>query len=75
MRDSLRHLIEVAQDVKDFLEKSSYTLHDCDSYACCEFRVRCIGDPRGLLKLVGSLLVRIIADGDDVLIKIYDEEA
>ena len=74
MRDSLRHLIEVAQDVKVFLGKSSYTISDFDSVSYCEFRVSCIGDLRGLLNLVGSLRVTFRAVDDDLVIRIFDED-
>lgn len=74
MRDSLRHLLDVAYDVQVYLAVMGFSVYNAIDYAYVSFRVPHLNDPRALLKLVGNLEVRIVTDGDDVVIKIYDEE-
>lgn len=74
MRDSLKHLIEIASDVKVLLDVRSFIVNECEDYCCCEFHVTNMIEPRRVLDLVGNLLVRMYASGDDLVIKVYDEE-
>lgn len=74
MRDSLKHLIEVACNVKVLLGVCSYTVNEFNEYSFIEFHTQGMIEPRRVLDLAGSHLVRMYASGDDLIIKIYDEE-
>ena len=72
MRESKKEFLEICHDVKCFLQLSSYTIHDYDDGCTAEFKVRNIKDPRGLGLITNRLEFCIIADENQVIIRIFE---
>lgn len=73
MTKSLQKLIEVAFDVKVYFSVGSYEMHHYEDGSYCDFHVRQILDLKTLLRLANGLEVRIYANGDSVIVRLYED--
>ena len=73
MRNSFLQFIETCHKIRGFLPVSGYEIHDNEDGAYADFRIRCINDPRSLLKLCGQLCVRILNDEDRIVVRVFED--
>lgn len=73
MTKSLQKLIDVAFDVKVYFGVNFYELHHYEDGSYCEFRVRQVRDLKTLLRLSNGLEVGFFADGDFVVVRLYED--
>ena len=72
MTKTLEKLINTCYDIKVFLEVSSYELHQYDDGSYADFKAAKVTDPRTLLIIAGSHQVRLFADGDYIIIRVFE---
>lgn len=73
MTKSLQKLIDVAFDVKVFFSVGSYEMHHYADGSYCDFRVRQVLDLKTLLRIANGLDVRIYADSECVIVRLYED--
>lgn len=72
MTKTLENLIDTCYDIKVFLAVSSYELHQYEDGSYADFKVAKVNDPCTLLLIAGSHNVRLFADGDNIIIRVYE---
>lgn len=72
MTKTLENLIDTCYNLKVFLTCSSYELHQYDDGSFADFKVTKVADPRTLLIKAGSHQVRLFADGDYIIIRVFE---
>lgn len=73
MRNSIKKLFDIAADVKTFLEVYTFTCFWSDEDSYIDFRVSAINNTQTLWHLCSGLKFKIFADGDKLVIRIYEE--
>ena len=74
MRNSMKKLMEIAADVKTLLGVYTFTCFWSDEDSYIDFRVSVIDDTPTLWHLCSSSKFKIFADGDKLVIRIYEDE-
>jgi len=72
MTTTLSNLIDTCYKIKVFLKVSSYELHQYEDGSYADFKVRNLNDPRSLLITAGSHLVKLFAEGDDIIVRVFE---
>lgn len=72
MTNSLSNLIDTCYNIKVFLACSSYELHQYDDGSYADIKVTKVADPRTLLIKAGSHQVRLFADDDYIIIRVFE---
>ena len=72
MTKTLSNLIDTCYNIKVFLAVSSYELHQYEDGSYADFKVAKVTDPRSLLITAGSHQVRLFADGDNIIIRVFE---
>lgn len=72
MTKTLENLIDTCYRIKVFLAVGSYELHQYDDGSYADFKVAKVTDPRSLLIIAGSHQVRLFADGDNIIIRVFE---
>lgn len=73
MTKSLQKLIDVAFKVKVYFCCGSYEIHHYDDGSYCDFRVCQVNDLKTLLRISDGLQVRIHADSNCVIVRLYED--
>jgi len=72
MTKTLEKLIDTCYNIKVFLAVSSYELHQYEDGSFADFKVAKVTDPRTLLIKAGSHQVRLFAEGDYIIIRVFE---
>lgn len=72
MTKTLEKLIDTCYNLKVILKVSSYELHQYEDGSFADFRVGQIADPRTLLIKAGGHLVKLFAEGDYIIIRVFE---
>ena len=72
MTKTLEKLIDTCYDIKVFLGVSSYELHQYEDGSYADFKVIKVADPRTLLNIAGTHQVRLFAEGDNIIIRVFE---
>lgn len=72
MTKTLENLIDTCYNLKVFLCVSSYELHQYDDGSYADFKVTKVADPRTLLIKVGSHQVKLFAEDDNIIIRVFE---
>lgn len=72
MTKTLEKLIDTCYNLKVILKVSSYELHQFEDGSYADFRVRQISDPRTLLIKAGGHVVKLFADADNIIIRVFE---
>lgn len=72
MTKTLENLIDTCYNIKVFLACSSYVLNQYDDGSFADFKVTKVVDLRTLLSKAGSHEVRIIADCNYIIIRVFE---
>lgn len=73
MTKSLQNLIDVAFEMKVYFGVGSYEMHQYDNGSYCDFHVRQVLDLKTLLCVASGLEVRFYAEGDCVIVRLYED--
>lgn len=74
MKKSLEELIERANNIKTYLEVSKFELSYYDDGSFIDFRVKAINQLQGLLSLAGFCQLKIFADENEMVIRMFERE-
>lgn len=72
MTKTLENLIDTCYNLKVFLCVSSYELHQYDDGSYADFKVTKVADPRTLLIKAGSHQVKLFAEDDNIIIRVFE---
>lgn len=72
MSKELAQLIEIAFDVKCYLQVGSYVLHHYEDGSYVDIKTSVIKDPRRLMQITIPLEVKLLSDNDQIIIRIYE---
>lgn len=72
MRKSLEELIEVGYDIKIHLTVGHYELHHYDDGSFIDFRTTKIENPRRLIEIASGLDIRIYAEENKILVRVFE---
>ena len=72
MTKTLENLIDTCYNISKFLGVMHYELHQYLDGSYADFKVAKVTDPRTLLITVGSHQVRLFADGDNIIIRVFE---
>lgn len=72
MTQTLEKLIDTCYNIKVFLAVTHYELHQFEDGSFADFKVNTLSDPRSLLIKAGSHQVRLFADGDNIIIRVFE---
>lgn len=72
MTKTLENLIDTCYNLKVILKVGSYELHQYEDGSYADFRVRQIADPRTLLIKAGGHVVKLFAEGDDIIVRVFE---
>lgn len=74
MSKTLEELIERACDIKCHFELSSFELHHYCDGSYVDFRVTKINDLQTLIRLAGGLGLKLFADDDYVIVRLFERD-
>lgn len=74
MRNSMKKLMDIADEVKTFLGVYTFTCFWSDEDSYIDFRVSKIDYPRTLCLITHGQKLKIFGDGDKLVIRIYEDE-
>ena len=72
MTKTLSKLIDTCYNIKVLLAVSSYELHQYEDGSYVDFKVTKVTDPRSLLITAEQHQVRLFADGDYIIIRVFE---
>ena len=72
MTKSLSNLVDTCYNLKVFLGVTHYELHQYEDGSYCDFKVLKITDPRTLLIKAGSHQVRLFAENDLIVVRVFE---